>query len=49
MSGTKSERKQVRRALENRARKDMRMVNEIKSFPFRLRLKIALAIVKGER
>ena len=47
MSGTKPERKMVRRAYEDRARKDMRMVNEVKGFPFRLRVKIAWAILKG--
>lgn len=49
MSGTKQERKMVRKALEQRAKKDMGMVNEIKSFPFKLRLKIAWAIVKGNK
>jgi hypothetical protein len=49
MSGTKSERKMVKRALQNRARKDMAMVNEIKGFPFKIRVKIAWAILKGDR
>ncbi len=46
---TKPERRKIKRALEERVRKDLRMVTEIKRFPFRARLKIAWAILRGEK